>query len=72
MFRLDQQKMHMNQSKWRAANRLSPDGLAEMRQRVVGDVRQHISLRRELLAHGYLGAAKPWRSGAAPLVEYTP
>lgn len=65
MFRLDHQKVHMNQSKWRAANRLTPEGLAEVRKRVSGDVQQHIALRRELLACGYLGPAKPWTSGAA-------
>jgi hypothetical protein len=54
MFRLDAAKVQMNQIKWRAANRLTPEGLEEVRQRVVGDVRQHMALRRELLAHGYL------------------
>jgi hypothetical protein len=55
----------MNQSKWRAANRLTPEGLAEVRQRVTGDVRQHIELRRELLALGYLCNPKMWHSGSA-------
>lgn len=72
MFRLDHQKVQMNQSKWRAANRLTPEGLAEVRQRVTGDVRQHIALRRELLAGGYLAPPKIWRSGAAALEAYTP
>jgi hypothetical protein len=72
MFRLDHQKIQMNQSKWRAANRLTPAGLAEVRQRVVGDVQQHLALRRELLACGYLSAPKPWTSGAAKVEAYTP
>ena len=72
MFRLDHQKVQMNQSKWRAANRLTPAGLAEVRQRVTGDVRQHLSLRRELLAHGYLSAPKAWKSGAASMEPHTP
>lgn len=72
MFRLDHQKVVMNQSKWRAANRLTPEGLAEVRRRVTGDVRQHISLRQELLACGYLAPPRMWRSGAAPLEAYTP
>ena len=72
MFRLDHQKVVMNQSKWRAANRLTPGGLTEVRHRVTGDVRQHIDLRRELLARGYLAPPKMWRSGAAPVETYTP
>ena len=64
MFRLDAQKVSMNQIKWRAANRLTKAGLAEVRKRVVGDVRQHIALRRELLACGYLAAPRLWKSGA--------
>ena len=72
MFRLDHGKVTMNQSKWRAANRLTPEGLAEVRQRVTGDVRQHMELRKELLALGYLGAPVMWRAGAAPVEAYTP
>jgi hypothetical protein len=73
MFRLDHQKVHMNQSKWRAANRLTPEGLAEVRERVTGDVRQHIALRRELLASGYLTPPRLWRGGSAkPVKPYTP
>jgi hypothetical protein len=72
MFRLDSAKVQMNQIKWRAANRLTPAGLREVRGRVVGDVRQHIELRRELLARGYLAAPRMWRSGAAKIEPYTP
>jgi hypothetical protein len=72
MFRLDHQKVQMNQIKWRAANRLTPAGLAEVRRRVVGDVRQHIALRRELLAAGYLAPPKMWRSGSSKPEPYTP
>ena len=72
MFRLEHAKVTMNQSKWRAANRLTPEGLAEVRQRVTGDVRQHMDLRRELLTHGYLGPATMWRSGSAQIAEYVP
>ena len=72
MFRLDHEKVTMNQSKWRAANRLTPEGLAEVRKRVVGDVRQHIALRQELLALGYLTPPTEWRSGAAKTEAYTP
>lgn len=72
MLRLDHAKVVMNQSKWRAANRLTPEGLAEVRERVTGDVRQHIELRRELLARGYLGPATLWKGGTARVAEYTP
>ncbi len=37
-----------------------------------GDVRQHIALRRELLASGYLSAPKRWSSGSSRLEPYTP
>jgi len=73
MFRLEAAKEQMNQSKWRAANRLTPEGLAEVRRRVTGDVRQHIQLRRELLELGYLGPAVMWKSGSFQRSEtYTP
>lgn len=72
MYRLEQQKVIMNQARWRAANRLTPEGLAAVRERVVGDVRQHIQLRAELNRLGYLAAPKVWRSGAARPEEYVP
>ena len=72
MFRLDHAKVQMNQSKWRAANRLTPEGLKEVRERVTGDVRQHIALRKELLALGYLCAPSVWRSGVAKIEAYVP
>ena len=72
MFRLDYEKVQMNQSKWRAANRLTPDGLAEVRKRVTGDVMQHIALRRELLELGYLNAPQKWNGGGAKAESYTP
>lgn len=72
MFRLDHAKEQMNQIKWRAANRLTPEGLAEVRRRVVGDVRQHIALRAELLARNYLTPPKVWRGGTAQAESYVP
>lgn len=72
MFRLDHAKVQMNQNKWREANRLTAKGLAEVRKRVVGDVRQHMALRQELLAAGYLGPPRLWRGGTAQPVPYTP
>lgn len=73
MFRLEHAKVTMNQAKWRAANRLTRTGLAEVRKRVIGDVRQHMDLRAELIAARYLGAPKWWRGGShAPVEPYTP
>ena len=72
MLRLDQPKVQMNQSKWRAANRLAPEGLAYVRERVVGDVRQHIAMWRELNALGYLRSPTLWRPGTAKVEAYTP
>jgi hypothetical protein len=72
MWRLTQQKQSMNQGQWRAANRLTPEGLAEVRRRVVGDVQQHLELRREAVGLGYLSPPKLWRSGSSRLEEYHP
>ena len=73
MFRLDHQKVQMNQSKWRAANRLTPAGLAYVRERVVGDVREHIEMRQRLLEGGYLRPPRLWKSQSAePATAYTP
>jgi hypothetical protein len=72
MFSLDAPKVQMNQTKWRAANRLTPEGLAEVRARVVGDVRQHIAMRQRLLDLGYLAPARVWRSGVAKVEAYVP
>ena len=72
MLQLDQPKVQMNQSKWRAANRLTPEGLQLVRERVIGDVQQHMAMRKELDALGYLSPPRLWRSGTAKLQEYTP
>lgn len=73
MARLDHSKVQMNQIKWRAANRLTPEGLAFVRERVVGDVQQHIEMRHWLLDHGFLGPARMWDSNSAePLASYAP
>lgn len=72
MLRLEHKKVQMNQSKWRAANRLTPEGLEAARERVTGDVRQHIAMRHELSTLGYLAAPKVWKSGTAKLEAYVP
>lgn len=73
MLGLSHPKVQMNQAKWRAANRLEPEGLAFVRERVMGDVLQHIEMRQRLLELGYLGPAKMWESNSAdPLPVYQP
>jgi hypothetical protein len=72
MLLLEHDKVKMNQIKWRAANRLTPEGLALTRERVVGDVRQHMEMRARLLELGYLAPPTVWRGGTAPVETYTP
>ncbi len=72
MLLLEHDKVKMNQSKWRAANRLTPEGLALTRERVVGDVQQHIEMRQRLLDLGYLAPPTMWRGGTAQVESYTP
>lgn len=69
---LQHPKVQMNQAKWRSANRLQPEGLSAVRERVIGDVQQHIEMRQRLLELGYLGAPKLWESNSVePLASYT-
>ena len=72
MLRLHHPKVKMDQAKWRDANRLTPEGRKLARERVTGDVRQHIEMRQRLLALGYLSAPKMWNPGTAPIDTYTP
>jgi hypothetical protein len=63
----------MNQVMWRAANRLTQEGFAYVRERVVGDVQQHIEMRKRLLELGYLRGPRMWRSQSVEkLVVYKP
>lgn len=72
MLGLAHPKVQMNQAKWRAANRLEPEGLAYVRERVMGDVLQHIEMRQRLLELGYLGPPVLWQSNSAePLASYS-
>lgn len=57
---LAEKKLHMKQSMWREANRLTVEGLEATRARVVGDVQQHMRLRSALLARGLLNPPKVW------------
>jgi hypothetical protein len=72
MFRLEQPKVHMNQIRWRAANRLTAEGLDYVRERVVGDVQQNIALWQTLIRGGYVWHPVLWRSKSTePLPTYT-
>jgi len=72
MLLLEHDKVKMNQIKWRAANRLTPEGLALTRERVVGDVQQHMEMRKTLGDLGYLAPAVKWSGGTSPVEAYTP
>ena len=54
-------KVGMSQADWREANRLTLEGIALTKRRVVGDVRQHIALRKELLRRDWLKAPRMWQ-----------
>jgi hypothetical protein len=54
-------KIHMNTPRWREANRLTPAGFKLTEARAVGDVRQHMALRKKLLERGLLGEPRMWR-----------
>jgi hypothetical protein len=60
MLDVEAPKEQMNQAKWRAANRLTPEGIKETRRRVVGDVRQHKEMRARLVELGWLGPPRTW------------
>ena len=73
MLGLEHDKVQMNQTLWRSANRLTKAGLALAKKRVVGDVQQHIEMRKKLLSLGYLARPKKWSSRVVgPAAAYVP
>lgn len=70
MLGLKHPKISMDQAKWRAANRLTPEGLALTEKRVVGDVAQHIEMRQVMLDRGMLSAPRVWSSTAKGVGKY--
>jgi len=72
MLGLEHPKVHMDQTRWRAANRLTPEGLAFVKERVAGDVLQHIELRDRLMKLGYLGPPVMWKGNGDEDPTYTP
>ncbi len=61
MLGLAKPKIHMNTVMWREANRLTDAGLVLAAKRAIGDVIQHMALRRELVKRNLLGPPKIWR-----------
>lgn len=72
MFELRHPKVPMNTSRWMLANLLLPEGIKATKKRVVGDVRQHMELRAEMLDRGLLMAPRVWSSGGGHVEAYTP
>lgn len=66
-------KIVMTQDDWRSANRLEPRGLKKVRERVVGDITQHIEMLAELRRRGLVGPGKLWTPGPGRNdARYTP
>lgn len=61
MLGLPAPKVKMNTVKWREANRLTPAGLELTAKRAIGDVIQHMALRKALVARDLLGPPQSWR-----------
>lgn len=61
MFGLRAPKVQMNTPKWRAANRLTPEGIALTRKRVEGDIKQHKQLRARLIELDMLRPPTLWK-----------
>ena len=53
-------KVGMSTPAWRESNRLLPMGVEKAINRAVGDVRQHIQMRKRLLALGWLNPPRAW------------
>lgn len=62
MLGIEAPKVGMTQTLWREANRLTPEGIELTKLRCVGDIRQHIEMREQLLLRGLLGEPSYWHS----------
>lgn len=65
------EKQQMDQARWRSANRLTEKGIADAKKRVIGDVTQHIKLRKALLDLNMLKPPRMW-TGSGKVGAYTP
>lgn len=60
MYQIAESKYHMNDARWREATRLTPEGVEQIRRRVMDDVKQHKALRLALIEAGFLGPPRSW------------
>ena len=60
LFATEAPKVNMTMADWRDANRLTPTGIDKTIGRVLGDVDQHMQMRRAMLDAGILGPPKMW------------
>jgi hypothetical protein len=60
MYGLSALKYHMNNAKWREANRLTAKGLEYTYKRVTADIAQHKQLRKKLIEAGALKKNRMW------------
>lgn len=72
MLGLTAPKVQMTQTDWRNANRLTETGIEKTRERVTGDVIQHMEMYRRLVQSGWLGPAKLWSSSSSKSAGYQP
>ncbi len=70
MFDTEAPKVVMTMADWREANRLTPEGLELTHDRVIGDVLQHMQMRRAMLDAGILGPPKMWYPATAGSYSY--
>lgn len=72
MFDLVSPKVGMDTTKWAEANMLLPEGIRHTRERVVGDVIQHMELRALMIDEGLLRPPVVWSPGAGHGKRYAP
>lgn len=72
MFDLVAPKVGMDTTKWAEANMLLPEGIRHTKERVVGDVIQHMELRARMVEEGLLRAPAVWSPGAGHGKRYAP
>jgi len=70
MLGLSHDKVGMNTGKWADANMLLLEGIMLAKERVVGDVEQHIEMRQRMLDLGILGPPKLWSPSAKGSGKY--
>ena len=72
LFGVKAEKLDMDQSMWRSANRLEPEGIELAKQRVISDVHQQIEMREEMLKRGLLRPPRLWTSVGPTKATYVP